>query len=82
MNNTEIKSKLTDIFRNVFGDYQLQIEESMTAQDVEKWTSLTHLTMIDTVENEFEIKFKLKEILKLKNVGDLIQLIETKTSDQ
>lgn len=82
MNNTEIKSKLTDIFRNVFGDHQLQVEESMTAQDVEKWTSLTHLTMIDTVENEFGIKFKLKEILKLKNVGDLIQLIETKTSDQ
>lgn len=78
MNTNENKTKLERIFRNVFDDQQLQLTETMTAKDVEKWTSLTHLTMIDTVEQEFNMKFKLKEILKLKNVGDLLGLIESK----
>ncbi|MFM7309375.1 MAG: hypothetical protein ACKOZY_02100 [Flavobacteriales bacterium] len=80
METEEIKSKLEAIFRKTFEDEGLQIHESMTANDVEKWTSLTHLVMIDAVEREFSTKLLLKEILKLKNVGDLIRLLTVKTS--
>ena len=52
----------------------------MTAQDVGSWDSLSHMLMIEKVENTFGVKFKLREINKLKNVGVLIDLIENKTT--
>jgi acyl carrier protein len=62
----------------VFQDPNLVINNEMTANDVAQWTSLTHLIMIENVENHFNIKLSLKELIKLKNVGDLLQLIQQK----
>jgi acyl carrier protein len=76
----QTQEKLQQLFRMVFEDADLQVSDTMTANDVEKWTSLTHLVMIDRVEEEFKIKFSLKEIMKLKNVGDLINLINLKVN--
>lgn len=80
METAEIKTRLEAIFQKTFEDETLQIHDAMTANDVEKWTSLTHLVMIDAVEQAFNTKLLLKEILKLKNVGDLINLLAVKTS--
>jgi acyl carrier protein len=76
----QTQEKLQHLFRIVFEDDKLQINDAMTANDVEKWTSLTHLVMIDRVEEEFNIKLSLKEIMKLKNVGDLLNLINLKVN--
>ena len=51
----------------------------MTAGDVDKWDSITHLIMISKVEEVFNVSFRLKELIKLKNVGDLIALLKEKT---
>ena len=80
MNRENIIEKLTAIFREVFDDHQLKLTNEMTANDVGSWDSLSHMLMIEKVENTFGVKFKLKEINKLKNVGVLIDLIESKTS--
>jgi acyl carrier protein len=74
-----IKETLQEIFRTVFEDAELQINEEMTANDVSNWTSLTHLIMIEKVENTFKIKLTLKELIKLKKVGDLMDLIQQKS---
>lgn len=74
----QIIDKLNGIFRKVFEDNSIQVSKEMTANDVEKWDSLSHLTMIAAVEKEFGIKFKLKELVSMKNVGDLIVNIEKK----
>jgi acyl carrier protein len=47
----------------------------MNAENVDKWDSVTHLTMILEVESFYTIKFKLKELTSMKNVGDMIQII-------
>jgi acyl carrier protein len=48
----------------------------MTAKDVEKWDSLTHLVLISDTEEEFGINFKLKELIAMKNVGDFLRSIK------
>lgn len=78
MERTEIVERLTGIFRNVFTDNGLVITDEMTSNDVEKWDSLTHMLMITEVETAFGIKFKLKDLNKMKNVGNLIEIIQTK----
>ncbi|TAD99310.1 MAG: acyl carrier protein [Bacteroidetes bacterium] len=74
----EIISKTNSIFQKVFEDKNLQINENMSAKDVAKWDSLNHLSMISEVESEFGIKFKLKELVAMQNVGDLLKAIESK----
>ena len=78
MERTEIIEKLTTVFHEVFNDNNIVLRDDMTANDVENWDSLTHMLMITKVEEIFGIKFKLKELNKLKMVGDLINTIETK----
>ncbi len=75
----EIRLRLNHVFREVFKDKTIEVFDEMTANDIERWDSLSHLTMIDAVENEFGIKFKLKELIAMINVGDLIQGIRLKT---
>lgn len=50
------------------------------ATDVPGWDSLNHVNVILAVEKFFKVKFKSVEILRLKNVGDLQKLIDTKLS--
>lgn len=76
----DIINRLNKIFREVFEDSSIQVTREMTANDVERWDSLSHLTMIAAVEKEFGIKFKLKELVSMKNVGDLINNIASKTT--
>ena len=78
MERNEIVEKLTAIFREVFVDSSLVLNEEMTSNDVEKWDSLTHMLMISTVEERFGVKFKLKELNKLKRVGDIIDTLSEK----
>lgn len=78
MEKKEIAEKLTSIFREVFTDPNLVLTDELTANDVDNWGSLTHMTMMAEVEQTFGIAFKLKELKKLNSVGELIEAIKSK----
>ncbi len=78
MEQEAIFEKLTGIFRKVFNDESIVLSQELTANDVGNWDSLTHMLMIGEVENSFAVKFKLKELGKLDNVGGLVSLIQSK----
>ena len=78
MNKDEIRVTLTSVFQRVFQDNGLALSREMTAKDVAKWDSLRHIEMITDVEKTFALKLTLREVMRLKNVGDLIDLIHTK----
>ncbi len=74
----DINTKLTEIFQEVFGDKTLVINDEMTAAEVADWDSITHISLIFSCEQAFNIKFTLAEIAELKNVGELKQIIAAK----
>ncbi|HMU09188.1 MAG TPA: acyl carrier protein [Ferruginibacter sp.] len=78
MQKEEIVNRLTPVFRKVFSDNSLVITDELSALDVENWDSLSHMLLISEVENEFAIKFKLKDLNKMANVGDMIAIISSK----
>lgn len=73
-----IKEKLQEIFRDLFEEEDLIITKEMTADDIEEWDSLSHIQLIAMVQDKFKINFSISEIMSLDNVGDFIQLIESK----
>ncbi len=57
------------------------IVDETTANQVPNWDSLNHINIILAVEKEFGVKFKGTEILKIKNIGELQKLVDTKLAN-
>jgi acyl carrier protein len=74
----DILQPLTAVFRSVFENDEINLKPEMTANDVEGWDSLSHVVLILAIENRFKVKFSPKELLTLRNVGDLMQAIQSK----
>lgn len=66
------------ILRDIFDDDTLQINETTTADDVEDWDSLAQIRIAAEVESAFSVKFSFVELQGMKNVGDMVRLIEEK----
>ena len=78
MTHSEIMEKVQRIFREVFDDDTLVIEDSTNSSDIEDWDSLEHITLVVSMEKEFGLKFDLKEVNELANVGEMVDLIALK----
>ncbi len=78
MERNEITTKLTNIFKTVFNNQFLMLTNELSANDVDQWDSLSHMILISEIEDAFLIKFKLKELNKMRNVGDMIDMIQSK----
>lgn len=71
---------LTKVFRDVFDDDTITLRSDLSAKDIPDWDSLTHIRLLFSIEREFRIKFTITEVGDLKNVGELIALIQSKTA--
>lgn len=78
MSREEIFDKVQDIFRDVFDDDELMISDSTNSDEIEDWDSLEHISLIVSMEKEFSMKFDIKEVNTLKDVGEMIDLIKRK----
>ena len=77
-----IKERLQDIFRDVFDDDNIELFDEMTSEDVEDWDSLSRMTLIDEIERVFAIELTTDEILRAKNVGEFIRVIEKRVQSE
>lgn len=78
MERNEIVEKIRTILKKVLKHENFIMSDDMSAKDVEGWDSLTHMVIITEIEKGLGVKFKLKELNKLNNMGSLIALIQTK----
>ena len=70
-----IYARLNKVFRDVFDDDSITVNPKTTANDIEDWDSLEHITLIAAVEKEFKMKFKMGEISSMKNVGEMASIV-------
>ena len=78
MESQEIFSRLQPIFRDIFDDPSISVERTSSADTIEGWDSMAHLNLIMSVEEEFGVKFALGELQSLKNVGEMVDLMQAK----
>ena len=78
MNNNEITARLNEVFRDVFGDSSISVTPSTTSDDIEDWDSIEHITLIGAVEKEFGMRFQMKEVSSMKNVGEMADIIRSR----
>jgi acyl carrier protein len=78
MTEAETHTALTGVFRDVFDDDALTIHAGTTADDIPGWDSQANIILIVATEQHFNISFRTAEIESLHNVGEFIQLIQSK----
>ena len=54
--------KLQDVFQDVFEDDELTLTPQTSAQDVEGWDSLAHVSLMINVEKAFRIRFSSSQV--------------------
>ena len=75
MDRQETFNRLNGIFRDVFDDDELSVTDATCADDVEEWDSLRHITLISAVEKAFGMKFSMREVLEMENVGAMADIL-------
>lgn len=78
MDRNEIYGRLNEVFRDVFDDEDITVDEHTTAEDIDGWDSLEHINLIAAVEQEFGVKFAMGQIVTMKNVGEMAAIIAAK----
>ena len=75
MDRQEVFKRLNEIFQDIFADEELVVTDETCADDVEDWDSLRHITLISAVEKAFGMKFAMKEVLEMENVGAMADIL-------
>ncbi len=81
MTHEEIMEKLTEIFRDVFDDEEICLSDDTTANDIDGWESLEHINLVEAVEHEFGMKFRMQEVSGMKNVGEMARIVRSRITD-
>lgn len=72
MNREELTLVIQGIAREIFAKPELVITDTMEAADVDTWTSLSFMQFLTAIEDKYGFKFKMMELLQLRNMGAVI----------
>lgn len=75
MSREDVFKQVNEIFWDVFDDESIVVGEETTAEDIEDWDSLEHINLIAAIEQEFGIKFTMGQVVSMKNVGEMVDII-------
>lgn len=71
----QVYERLNSIFQDVFDDDSITVHDETTANDIEDWDSLEQINLIVAIEEEFCMKFTMKEVTYMENVGEMVDII-------
>ena len=69
------------VIRETFGDDDIEVTRETTAKDVAEWDSVSNVELLVALEYAFGVKFNTGELASLRNVGDLVDVINARTGD-
>ena len=75
MTREEVFERLNKVFRDVFDDDDITVTETTTSADIDDWDSLEHINLVAAVEQEFGMKFTMGQLVTMKNVGEMVDII-------
>ena len=75
MTREAVFETLNEVFRDVFDDESISVTENTTSNDIEDWDSLEHINLLAAVEQEFGVKFNMGQVVSMKNVGEMADII-------
>ncbi len=81
MSREEVFATLNEVFQDVFDDTSITVKDETTSEDIDGWDSLEHINLIAAVEQEFGMKFSMGQVVTMKNVGEMADIILSQVKD-
>jgi acyl carrier protein len=78
MTEPEILERLTGIVRQVFASNEIALTRASTGPEIPGWDSYRYVDIILRIEEALNIKIRVREANKARNIGDLVDLIQAK----
>lgn len=75
-----IDDRLNDIFREVFADDSITVNDATATEDIDAWDSLAHINLMFSLEDEFSVKFRDEEFASVQDVGEIKRLLQEHVS--
>jgi acyl carrier protein len=82
VNQQDILEQVRAIIADVLDQPDVKIDAGTTASDVEGWDSFNHINIVVAVEARFGIKINTAEIEDVRNVGELVEVVERKLKNR
>lgn len=79
LDEQKIYSELTEIFRDILGDSTPELTAESNSETVPHWDSINHINIVSAAEVAFSVKFRSSEIDAMETVGDMVQIIQSRT---
>ena len=76
MDKQEVLHKIQRAFEKILEHNNFQLEDQTSAKDVDGWDSITHMMIITEIEELYQIKFKLMDLMSMNTISDLIRAVE------
>ena len=80
MTRDEILAKVQETFCDLLNNDDIVLSEEMGPNEVEGWNSLALAQILTELEYENKFRFTLKELMSIKNVGNILDAIEAHLS--
>ncbi len=78
MTKEQIRIRVQEIFREIIGDEELVLCDASSPEEIEGWDSLLHITIMETIQDEFDIRISLDEMIELSDVGKIVEYLYRK----
>lgn len=75
MQREEVLNEIVPLCRKAFAKPDLEITEDLDSAKVDSWTSLSFMHLLNDIENHFGLKFKIMELLNIRDIGSLVNVI-------
>ena len=75
MEREEVYERLNNVFREVFDDDSIVLNDNTTSDDIEDWDSFEHINLVVAGEEEFSFKIPMGKVVTMKNVGEMVDII-------
>ena len=75
MTREEVYKRLNNVFRDIFDDETIELNDETTADDVDGWDSVEHINLVVAIQEEFDFKIPVGKVVTMKNVGEMVDII-------
>lgn len=75
MTREEVYERLNNVFREVFDDVSITVNDATVAEDVDGWDSFEHINLVVAIQDEFNFKIPMGKVVSMKNVGEMVDII-------
>jgi acyl carrier protein len=73
-----LDNRLAEVFEKTFGMERASFSENLVPEDVPRWDSIGHMSMVAEMEKRFGVQFDVDEVMEMTSAGKILEILRVK----